>query len=72
MSGNIYQTYRMQRIDKQSKEPGSGCGRLDLPVRIHVSESLGQKVRHVSAKTRLPEKVLAEEAITRGFALLKS
>jgi predicted transcriptional regulator len=41
-------------------------------VRIRVSESLGRKVRHVSAKTRLPEQVIASEAITRGYALLKS
>jgi hypothetical protein len=62
----------MQRIGKQSKEAGSGCGRIDLPVRIRVSESLGRKIRHFSAKTRLPEQVIAREAITRGFALLKS
>jgi hypothetical protein len=72
MSGNNYQTYRMQRVGKQSKEARSGRGRIDLPVRISVSESLGRKIRRASVKTRLPEQVIAGEAMTCGFALLNS
>ncbi len=72
MSGNIYQKYEMQRIGKQPKDSESARQRLDSPLRMGVSELIARKVRHVSATTRLPEQVIAREAITRGFALLNS
>lgn len=72
MSGNIYQTYSVQRIGKQPKDSESARERLASPMRMGVSELIARKVRHVSARTRLPEQVIAREAITRGFALLNS
>lgn len=72
MSGNIYQKYEMQRIGKQPKDSESARERLASPMRMGVSELLARKVRHVSATTRLPEQVIAREAITRAFALLNS
>lgn len=62
----------MHRIGKQTNAAGSGRGRSDLPVSMTVQERLGRKIRIVSAKTRLPERIIAGEAIARGFALLKS
>lgn len=72
MSCNIYQKYEMQRIGKQPKDSESARQRLDSTLRMGVSELIARKVRHVSATTRLPEQVIAREAITRGFALLNS
>ena len=72
MSGNIYQTYSVQRIGKQRKDSESARQRLDSPLHMGVSELIARKVRHVSATTRLPEQVIAREAITRGYALLNS
>jgi hypothetical protein len=72
MSGKNYQTYAVQRIGKQPRDPESECERFNLPVLHKVPESLGRKVRVVSAKARLSEQIIAREAIVRGFALLKS
>jgi len=72
MSGNSYQTYSVQRISEQPKGTGSGRERPDHPVPVLVSERLVRKIRSVSVKLRLPEQIVAGEAIARGFEMLKS
>jgi hypothetical protein len=72
LSGKNNQTYSVQRISKQPKGTGSGRERPDYPVTVLVSERLVRKIRSVSVKIRLPEQIVAGEAIARGFALLKS
>ena len=72
MSGNSYQTYSVQRIGKQSKDSESARKRHDSFVRISIPERLGRKLRDASVTMRLPEQIIAGEAIARGYALLKS
>lgn len=71
MSGKNNQTYVMQRISKPAKGSGSLREGYDLSLSVRVSDRLARKIRSVSAKTRLPEPVVAGELIIRGFDLLK-
>jgi len=70
MSGNSYQKYKMQRIGKPLHSFEYSGKRSALTESIRVSEVLGLKIRNISAKTRLPNQVIAAEAISRGFEML--
>jgi len=72
MSGNSYQKYKMQRIGKSVHTHDGSDRRSALMESVRVPTVLGLKIRNVSAKTRMPDEIIAAEAIMRGFELLNS
>ncbi len=72
MSGNSYQKYKMQRIGKSVHTFECVDRRSTLKESVRVPKVLGLKIRNISAKTRMPDKIIAAEAIMRGFELLNS
>jgi len=73
MSGNCYQTLIVQRtVSTCDQASGTRVGTKGKPSPVHVplSKEAAETLEKVSAATRLPQEILAAEAIRRGIGAL--
>ena len=75
MSGNRYQTFLVQRsVSNQARGSGSAKVRKGKPSPVHVplSAETAETLQKMSETIRLPQEILAAEAIRRGIGALNS
>ena len=73
MSGRCYQTLIVQRsVSTRERTSGvrSGSKRKSSPVLVPLSKEAAETLQRVSEATRLPQEILAAEAIRRGIEAL--
>jgi len=73
MSGRCYQTLIVQRsVSTRERTSGTRRGSKGNPSPVHVplSKEAAETLQKVSEATRLPQEILAAEAIRRGIEAL--
>lgn len=75
MSGNSYQTLIVQRSvsnHARGADSAKGAKGKPYPVQVPLSEKTAETLQKVSEATRLPQEILAAEAIRRGIGALNA